>query len=205
MASYEPPPPPEANPNPREGFSFVHKRPRLCQFTTVPVCPDFLRRVCGLSPSQCMFAHPPPSVTVERDKVTVCYAYLRNTCHHGLACCYFHPPPHIREALLKEMGTDYQRPEDVSMSISYIHFLSIFYQGFLQRKWSRSKHHSKRTFSFPYLQKVDQSFTNSKLGSSALKDVEESIFIVQEEVYISYFILVPMFPNKLFTFFYLKL
>ncbi|KAJ1696412.1 hypothetical protein LUZ63_004924 [Rhynchospora breviuscula] len=142
----QPQPQPETNPNPREALTLalVHKRPgsqppspepeaegskRLRRVPTVPVCPDFLRRQCRLSPFHCTFAHPPPSVDVEHDKVIVCCAFLWNVCLLEGTCRYLHPLPHIHEALLREMHMDYKRP-------GHIH------GGYLQGNCIRSEHHS---------------------------------------------------------------
>ncbi|KAJ7518346.1 hypothetical protein O6H91_21G065000 [Diphasiastrum complanatum] len=71
---------------------------------SVPICKDFTRGRCSRSPLECRYAHPPPSVDVEGETVTVCYDSLRDRCVRGLGCRYFHPPPHIRVSMQEAVG-----------------------------------------------------------------------------------------------------
>eukprot|EP01018_Ginkgo_biloba_P019351 Gb_26006 [translate_table: standard] len=71
---------------------------------TIIICKDFTRGRCRRSPLDCKYAHPPPSVAIEEDKVTVCYDSLRDRCSRGLTCRYYHPPPHIRLLMQEASG-----------------------------------------------------------------------------------------------------
>ncbi|XP_052152273.1 zinc finger CCCH domain-containing protein 28 isoform X2 [Oryza glaberrima] len=73
----------------------------------VEVCRDFLRDRCARADIECKYAHPHPTVAVDRDsKVTACADSLRNNCFRGRTCRYYHPPPHIQESLLRSIGVE---------------------------------------------------------------------------------------------------
>lgn len=69
---------------------------------SVAVCRDFTRGRCSRSP--CRYAHPPPSVAIDGDQVTVCYDSLRDRCARGYGCRYYHPPPHLRVKMQETIG-----------------------------------------------------------------------------------------------------
>ncbi|XP_058089717.1 zinc finger CCCH domain-containing protein 28-like isoform X2 [Magnolia sinica] len=71
---------------------------------SVDVCKDYIRDHCRRSIIDCKFAHPHPSVTIERNKVIACADSLRNQCFRGRTCRYYHPPPHIQESLRLAAG-----------------------------------------------------------------------------------------------------
>ncbi|XP_011430906.1 muscleblind-like protein 2a isoform X8 [Crassostrea angulata] len=61
------------------------------------VCREFQRGSCTRQPSECRYAHPPDSVTVETcdNQVTVCMDFIKGKCTRD-SCKYFHPPPHLQ-------------------------------------------------------------------------------------------------------------
>ncbi|EFJ29436.1 hypothetical protein SELMODRAFT_440790 [Selaginella moellendorffii] len=73
---------------------------------SVPICKDFGRGRCSRPVHECRYAHPPPTVAVEGDQVTICYDSLRDRCARGISCRYFHPPHHIRVATQEAVGID---------------------------------------------------------------------------------------------------
>ncbi|CAM6094848.1 unnamed protein product [Calypogeia fissa] len=79
---------------------------RKRQSLTVPICKDFVRGRCSRSHVDCRYAHPPPTVSLDGEVVTVCFDSLRDRCIRGPVCRYFHPPPHLRGLLQDAAGTE---------------------------------------------------------------------------------------------------
>ena len=64
------------------------------------VCREFQRGTCSRQPSECRYAHPPDTVTVDGtdNHITVCMDFLKGKCSRE-SCRYFHPPPHLQTQL----------------------------------------------------------------------------------------------------------
>ena len=76
-------------------FSIASSAPSSAQFGKV--CREFQRGNCTRSPSECRFAHPPESISVDAcdNAVTVCMDHLKGKCSRD-TCKYFHPPQHLQ-------------------------------------------------------------------------------------------------------------
>ncbi|XP_058089719.1 zinc finger CCCH domain-containing protein 28-like isoform X4 [Magnolia sinica] len=98
---------------------------------SVDVCKDYIRDHCRRSIIDCKFAHPHPSVTIERNKVIACADSLRNQCFRGRTCRYYHPPPHIQESLRLAAGIQEVKVEMVCQD---------FLHGKCKRKSCRYSH-----------------------------------------------------------------
>ena len=64
------------------------------------VCREFQRGTCSRQQTECRYAHPPESVTVDStdNHITVCMDFLKGKCSRE-SCRYFHPPPHLQNQL----------------------------------------------------------------------------------------------------------
>ncbi|CAH1781795.1 unnamed protein product, partial [Owenia fusiformis] len=61
------------------------------------VCREYQRGTCTRQPSECRYAHPPESVTIDsiENTVTVCMDHIKGKCSRE-SCRYFHPPTHLQ-------------------------------------------------------------------------------------------------------------
>eukprot|EP00250_Pteridium_aquilinum_P015378 c22551_g1_i1 orf=114-1358(+) len=85
----------------------------------LPVCRDFTRGRCSRPPSDCRYAHPPSSVVIDGNEVTVCYDSLRDRCARGYGCRYFHPPPHLRAKMQESTGIQGARNSTYYQAMPY--------------------------------------------------------------------------------------
>ncbi|XP_077862515.1 muscleblind-like protein 1 [Saccoglossus kowalevskii] len=68
------------------------------RWLTLEVCREFQRGTCSRPDTECKFAHPSKSVTVENGRVTACFDSLKAKCTRE-NCKYLHPPPHLKNQL----------------------------------------------------------------------------------------------------------
>ncbi|XP_077987304.1 muscleblind-like protein 1 isoform X4 [Glandiceps talaboti] len=68
------------------------------RWLTLEVCREFQRGTCTRPDTECKFAHPSKSVTVENGRVTACFDSLKGKCTRE-NCKYLHPPPHLKNQL----------------------------------------------------------------------------------------------------------
>ncbi|XP_033120904.1 muscleblind-like protein 2a isoform X9 [Anneissia japonica] len=65
---------------------------------TLEACREYIRGTCKRPDSECKFAHPAKTVTVENGKVIACFDSLKGRCTRE-NCKYLHPPPHLKTQL----------------------------------------------------------------------------------------------------------
>ncbi|XP_070539098.1 muscleblind-like protein 3 isoform X4 [Ptychodera flava] len=68
------------------------------RWLTLEVCREFQRGTCTRPDTECKFAHPSKSVTVENGRVTACFDSLKGKCTRE-NCKYLHPPAHLKSQL----------------------------------------------------------------------------------------------------------
>ncbi|XP_072180015.1 uncharacterized protein [Diadema setosum] len=71
---------------------------RDTQWLMIEACREFQRGTCKRPDTECKYAHPGSSVTVENGRVTACFDSLKGRCTRE-NCKYLHPPPHLKTQL----------------------------------------------------------------------------------------------------------
>ncbi|XP_072021805.1 muscleblind-like protein 1 isoform X14 [Amphiura filiformis] len=71
---------------------------RDTQWLMLEACREYQRGTCKRTDTECKYAHPSKSVTVENGRVTACFDSLKGRCTRE-NCKYLHPPPHLKTQL----------------------------------------------------------------------------------------------------------
>ncbi|KAJ8310655.1 hypothetical protein KUTeg_012520 [Tegillarca granosa] len=114
----------------------VTSQQKVARADRLEVCREFQRGTCTRQPSECRYAHPPDTVTVDtsENQVTVCMDYVKGKCTRD-SCKYFHPPPHLQA----QIKAAQQRANTNSVAAQALKTVAAFFTH-INTKWLFCSH-----------------------------------------------------------------